>query len=100
MIDIYELCGYSAGILFASSLIPQVYKSCKTKELDDISIIWQLIFIIALILGIIYSYHKNLKPIYICSFIELFLMILLLSMKIIFNYNNHKTISIEKDVIP
>jgi MtN3 and saliva related transmembrane protein len=76
--DIYELCGYSAGILFASSLIPQVYKSFKTKELNDISIIWQLIFILALVLGIIYSYHNNLKPIYICSFIELILMIILL----------------------
>jgi MtN3 and saliva related transmembrane protein len=80
--DIYELCGYSAGILFASSLIPQVYKSFKTKELNDISIIWQLIFILALVLGIIYSYHNNLKPIYICSFIELILMIILLFLKI------------------
>ena len=73
--DIYELCGYSAGILFASSLIPQVYKSFKTKELNDI-------FILALVLGIIYSYHNNLKPIYICSFIELILMIILLFLKI------------------
>jgi len=80
--DIYELCGYSAGILFASSLIPQVYKSFKTKELNDISIIWQLIFILALVLGIIYSYHNDLKPIYICSFIELLLMIILLLLKI------------------
>jgi len=80
--DIYELCGYSAGILFALSLIPQVYRSFKTKELDDISIIWQLIFILALVLGIIYSYHNNLKPIYICSFIELILMIILLFLKI------------------
>ena len=80
--DIYELCGYSAGILFASSLIPQVYKSFKTKELDDISIIWQLIFILALVLGIIYSFHHDLKPIYICSFIELILMIILLFLKI------------------
>lgn len=80
--DIYELCGYSAGILFASSLIPQVYKSFKTKELNDISIIWQLIFVLALVLGIIYSYHNDLKPIYICSFIELLLMIILLLLKI------------------
>ena len=80
--DIYELCGYSAGILFASSLIPQVYKSFKTKELDDISIIWQFVFILGLLLGIIYSYHHNLKPIYICSFIELLLMIILLLLKI------------------
>ena len=31
MFDFYEICGYVAGILFASSLIPQLYKSCKQK---------------------------------------------------------------------
>jgi MtN3 and saliva related transmembrane protein len=90
--DIYEICGYSAGILFASSLIPQVYKSFKTKNLDDISFLWQIIFIIAIILGIIYSYHLDLKPIYICSFVELLLMTTLLILKIISlnNINNDK----------
>jgi len=81
--DIYEICGYSAGILFASSLIPQVYKSFKTNNLDDISILWQIIFITAIILGIIYSYHNDLKPIYICSFVELLLMTILLILKLI-----------------
>ena len=87
--DIYEICGYSAGILFASSLIPQVYKSFKTNNLDDISILWQIIFIAAIILGIIYSYHNDLKPIYICSFVELLLMIILLILKLI-SFRNHR----------
>ena len=37
-IDIYDIFGYSSGILFAGSLIPQLYKSYKSKELNDISI--------------------------------------------------------------
>ena len=37
MFDFYEACGYGAGILFASGFIPQIYKSYKTKDLDDIS---------------------------------------------------------------
>ncbi len=92
--DVYEICGYGAGILFASSLIPQVYKSFQTKELDDISLIWQIVFIIASILGIIYSVHLNLKPIYICSFIELFLMTILIILKInsMISYKNKENI--------
>ncbi len=79
--DIYEICGYSAGVLFASSLIPQLYKSCKSKNLDDISYGWQAIFIIAIILGLIYSIHKDLPPVYLSSFVELIFMIILVMMK-------------------
>ena len=34
--DPYELCGYGGGFLFASSLVPQLYKSYKSQELEDI----------------------------------------------------------------
>ena len=81
MIDIYETCGYLAGILFASSLIPQLYKSCKSKNLDDISYGWQTIYIVAIILGLIYSIHKDLPPVYLSSSVELIFMIILIIMK-------------------
>mgnify|MGYP001210931383 FL=1 len=79
--DIYEVCGYGAGILFASGFVPQIYKSYKTKNMNDISYAWQFIFLTGVILGIIYSVHKDLPPIYICSTVELFCMITLISMK-------------------
>ena len=87
MIDIYEFCGYLAGIFFASSLIPQLYKSCQTKNLDDISYGWQGIYIIAIILGLIYSIHNDLKPVYLSSILELIFMIILVIMK----YYYHET---------
>ena len=31
MLNLYELCGYGAGILFASGFIPQIYKSYTPK---------------------------------------------------------------------
>ena len=40
--DIYELCGYTAGVLFASGFIPQVYKSYKTKNMEDIHMLGSL----------------------------------------------------------
>ena len=33
--NIYELCGYVSGFLFALSLVPQVYKSYKTQILTS-----------------------------------------------------------------
>ena len=39
--DIYELCGYTAGIV-ASGFIPQVYKSYKTKNMEDIHMLGSL----------------------------------------------------------
>lgn len=87
MIDIYEICGYLAGILFSSSLIPQIYKSYKTKNLEDISLLWQFIFLSAIILGLVYSIHNDLKPVYISSLIELFFMIILIIMKLIYPRN-------------
>jgi MtN3 and saliva related transmembrane protein len=89
MFDFYEACGYGAGVLFASGFIPQIYKSYKTKDLDDISYGWQFIFTLGVILGIIYSIHNDLKPIYICSSIELCFMIILIGMKIIYGKKNN-----------
>ena len=88
MFDFYEVCGYGAGILFASGFIPQIYKSYKTKDLDDISYGWQFIFTSGVVLGIIYSVHYDLKPIYICSTVELCFMIILIGMKIMYGKKN------------
>lgn len=87
MIDLYEFCGYSSGILFSLSLIPQVYKSYKSKNLEDISYGWQFLLILALALSLVYSFHKNLQPVYISTLMELFFMILLIIMKI--KYKNY-----------
>ena len=35
-----------------------------------------------IILGIIYSVHKNLPPIYLCSSVELLFMLILICMKV------------------
>ena len=88
MFDIYEFCGYSAGIFFAGSLVPQVHKSYVTKDMDDISYGWQILLIIALLMSLVYSIHMNLPPVYISTFLELVFMIILVIMKIMYkDYN-------------
>lgn len=37
-----EIVGFIAGILVASSLLPQVVKSWKTKSTNDISLGWSI----------------------------------------------------------
>ena len=81
-LTIYETFGYISGFLFAGSLIPQLYKSCKTKQLNDISYYWQLIFLSGMVLMLIYSYHENLMPVFIPASFEASFMGLLFIMKI------------------
>ena len=95
--DIYELFGYSSGFLFAISLVPQLYKSCKTKQLDDMSYLWQLIFLTGMILNLIYSYQKNLKPVFIPASFEASFMLILFLMKIYYD-NQNKRINSTNDI--
>ena len=98
MDDIYDVCGYGAGVLFASGFVPQIYKSYKTKNMDDISYGWQFIFLIGVILGIIYSVHKDLPPIYLCSSVELVFMVTLIIMK--YSYSLSETNKVVTDTQP
>ena len=91
-INIYETFGYISGFLFAGSLIPQLYKSCKTKKLDDISYCWQFIFLTGMVLMLIYSYHEDIMPVFIPASFEAFFMSLLLAMKL---YYHNSTIEEE-----
>ena len=95
MFDIYEFCGYAAGIFFASSLVPQIHKSYVTKDMDDISCGWQLLLIIALLMSLVYSIHMNLPPVYISTFLELIFMITLIIMK--FMYRDYNTLDTKID---
>ena len=98
MDDIYDVCGYGAGVLFASGFVPQIYKSYKTKNMNDISYGWQFIFLIGVILGIIYSVHKDLPPIYLCSSVELVFMVTLIIMK--YSYSLSETNKVVTDTQP
>jgi len=93
--DIYELFGYISGFLFSISLIPQIYKSYKTKKLDDMSYLWQIIFLVGMILMLIYSYQKNLMPVFIPASFEASFMLILFSMKIYYGIQNNRVNDIE-----
>lgn len=86
--------GYSSGIILSVCLLPQLIKTIKTKDVENISYIWQFMYIIGLSLHFVYSLYYNLLPIYIPCIIELLFIIFLTILKFIYsNKLNKKTIT-------
>jgi len=86
--DVVDYIGYSGGIILSICLIPQVYKIIKTKHVENISYLWQILYIIGISLHLYYGVYYNLLPIYIPSIIELVLILILLALKIKYSKNN------------
>ena len=61
--DLTQIIGLAAGILTASSLIPQITKTLREKKADDVSLVMLLVLQAGLILWIIYGIRRNDMPI-------------------------------------
>ena len=74
--------GYSGGAVLSICLIPQIFTIYKTKKVDNISYLWQILYIIGICLHLYYSLYYDLLPIFIPTIIELCLIICLFVLKI------------------
>ena len=54
--DLTQIIGLAAGILTASSLIPQVIKTFKEKKAEEVSLIMLFVLQAGLILWIVYGF--------------------------------------------
>jgi len=81
--------GYSGGIVLSICLIPQIYTIIKTKHVDNISYLWQILYIIGITLHLYYSIYYNLLPIFIPTIIELCLILFLFILKIYYTKKKH-----------
>lgn len=77
-----DYIGYTGGIILSICLAPQIYKILKTREVENISFLWQIMYITGISLHLYYSLYYNLLPIFIPTIIELILIIFLLLLKI------------------
>ena len=77
-----QLIGLAAGILTASSLVPQLIKTVKEKKAEEISIGMLLVLMSGLILWIFYGIKKNDLPILITNCFSLLLNILMVVLRI------------------
>ena len=82
--------GYCGGIILSICLIPQILKIYKTKKVDNISLLWQLMYISGILLHLVYAFYYNLIPIYIPTIIELCLILFLIFLKILYRNNDIK----------
>ena len=64
MIDLF---GYLGGIFLMISFIPQVYKSWKLKETDQISIFLLLITLLSAVFYELYAFYLGLIPVLIMN---------------------------------
>ena len=53
-----QIIGLAAGVLTASSLIPQVVKTWKEKKAEDVSLLMLVILLSGIVLWIVYGIKK------------------------------------------
>jgi MtN3 and saliva related transmembrane protein len=80
--DTTKIIGLMAGILTASSLIPQLVKTIKEKEAEDISIWMLLVLLSGIILWIIYGIKREDFPIIATNSFSLLLNIIMIIARI------------------
>lgn len=66
-----DALGYAGGIILSVCMIPQIYKIYKTKNVENISYIWQIMYIIGIGFHLYYSIYYKLLPILIPTVIEI-----------------------------
>ncbi|HCC23595.1 TPA: hypothetical protein DF272_05480 [Candidatus Falkowbacteria bacterium] len=78
-----EIIGHIGTAIIASALAPQVIKSWKTKSTDDISLVWNSLLFVGLVVFVIYGFGIGSKPIMIFTSVEASLSLSLLLLKLI-----------------
>jgi len=81
-IDLISVTGLIAGICTTLSLLPQVIKTIRTKETNDLSLYMFLFLAAGLVLWIIYGILINALPIILANLLSLILAIIILFFKI------------------
>ena len=61
------IIGIAAGTLTAVSMLPQVFKTIKTKEAEHVSPVMLIVLIIGVALWVVYGFMKNDLPIIITN---------------------------------
>ena len=83
-----DAVGYTGGIILSICLAPQIYKIIKTKEVENISYLWQILYLTGISFHLYYGIYYNLLPIFIPTIIELCLILFLIFLKIIYSKKN------------
>jgi uncharacterized protein with PQ loop repeat len=83
---VYDIIGYVGGILLAIQLIPQILKVIISNSTKDLSIVFLSLNTIGLVCMGLFGLSQNNKPVYIPVAISLINTIILLLLKIYYDY--------------
>ena len=76
-----QLIGLAAGILTASSLLPQLNKTIREKKADDISLFFLLILLTGISLWIVYGIKREDLPIIATNSFSLLLNLIMVFLR-------------------
>lgn len=85
--SIEEWVGISAGVLTASSMLPQVIKVIKEKKATQVSVLMLLVLIAGVSLWIWYGFLKSDWPIMVTNCISLLVNLTMLVLR--YKYRNN-----------
>jgi MtN3 and saliva related transmembrane protein len=77
-----QVIGLAAGILTASSLLPQVVKTLKEKKAEDVSIVMLFVLQAGLVLWIVYGFKREDLPIIVTNSFSLLVNIIMVILRI------------------
>ena len=77
-----EIIGLIAASLTTAAFVPQVYKTWKTKSVDELSLTMYLVFFTGIVLWVIYGIFINSLSIILANTITGLLVLLLIFFKL------------------
>ncbi|MBN1416473.1 MAG: hypothetical protein JW973_15320 [Bacteroidales bacterium] len=80
-----DIIGYSAAFFGTILMLPQVYKTYRTRHVTDISMVMLIIYIINCSLWGVYGFFLHSVPMLLCNGIALVIGLLMVIMKILFS---------------
>ena len=80
-----EIIGFIAAILTTSAFIPQVYKTRKTKSVENLSLSMYLVMLTGVILWLVYGFYIKSTAIIVANALTSALILMLLNYKIRFS---------------
>ena len=84
-----QLVGIAAGILTATSMLPQLLKIIKEKKADDVSLIMLIVLLSGIALWIVYGFLRDDIPIIATNGFSLLLNIVTVILRL--RYSKSKT---------
>lgn len=93
-LTIMEFVGFIATGLTTGSLVPQVLKMYKTKDVSSISLNMYIMYFTGILLWVAYGFHLNSIPIHVSNFFGFVFSLSIIWMKI--KYRNQEIMVISK----